>query len=49
MPFDRNGTHEIQKLMADYVVRYTELPTIWEDAGFTRKVYVGRCAGRGEA
>ena len=45
MPFDRNGTHEIQKLMADYVVRYTELPTIWEDAGFTRKVYVGDAPG----
>lgn len=45
MPFDRNGTHAIQKLMADYVVRYTDLPTIWEDAGFTRKVYVGNAPG----
>ncbi|MFT5061908.1 MAG: mannose-6-phosphate isomerase-like protein (cupin superfamily) [Polaromonas sp.] len=41
MPFDRNGSHPIQKLMTDYVVRHCELPTIWEDAGFTRKVYVG--------
>jgi quercetin dioxygenase-like cupin family protein len=30
MPFDRSGQHEIQRLMADYVVRYTELPTIWD-------------------
>ena len=41
MPFDRDGAHPIQKLMGDYVVRHSELPTIWEDAGFTRKVYVG--------
>ncbi|MEZ5751822.1 MAG: hypothetical protein R3D60_07605 [Paracoccaceae bacterium] len=39
--FDRNGTHPLQQLMADFVVRHAELPTIWEDAGFTRKVYVG--------
>ncbi len=41
MKFDRNGDHPIQQLMGDYVVRYSELPTLWEDAGFTRKVYVG--------
>lgn len=41
LPFDRQGSHPIQKLMSDYVVRHAELPTIWEDAGFTRKVYVG--------
>ncbi|MGH6763668.1 MAG: cupin domain-containing protein [Phyllobacterium sp.] len=41
MRFDRNGAHPLQKLMAQYVVRHAELPTIWEDAGFTRKVYVG--------
>ena len=45
MKFDSAGTHPIQKLMADYVVRHTELPTIWEDAGFTRKVYVGDAPG----
>ena len=45
MKFDRNGDHPIQKLMADYVVRHAELPTIWEDAGFTRKVYVGSAPG----
>lgn len=43
--FDRNGTHPLQQLMADYVVRHAELPTIWEDAGFTRKVYVGSAPG----
>ena len=30
MPFDRKGDHPIQQLMADYVVRYSELPTLWE-------------------
>jgi len=45
MPFDRKGDHPIQQLMADYVVRYSELPTLWEDAGFTRKVYVGNAPG----
>lgn len=45
MKFDRNGDHPIQKLMSDYVVRNVELPTIWEDAGFTRKVYVGDAPG----
>ena len=45
LPFDRSGVHPIQKLMADYVVRHSELPTIWEDAGFTRKVYVGDVQG----
>ena len=41
LPFDPDGSHPLQKLMAGYVARHTELPTIWEDAGFTRKVYVG--------
>lgn len=45
MAYDPNGSHEIQKLMSEYVVRYTELPTIWEAAGFTRKVYVGDAPG----
>lgn len=43
--FDRDGDHPMQQLMSDYVVRYSELPTIWEDAGFTRKVYVGSAPG----
>lgn len=41
MRFDRNGAHELQQLMGQYVIRHTEAPTIWEEAGFTRKVYVG--------
>lgn len=41
MKFDREGSHPLQQLMAKYVVRHSELKTIWEDAGFTRKVYVG--------
>ncbi len=45
MAFDPTGAHPIQKLMGDYVVRHAELPTIWEDAGFTRKVYVGDAPG----
>ena len=45
MPFDPDGAHPIQKLMGDYVVRHAELPTIWDEAGFTRKVYVGDAPG----
>lgn len=45
MPFDREGEHPIQNLMAKYVIRHSEIPTIWEDAGFTRKVYVGDAPG----
>lgn len=41
MPFDRNGDHPLQRLMSRYVVRHSELPTVWEKAGFTRKIYVG--------
>jgi len=42
LKFDRNGSHPLQQLMSKYVVRHHEQPTIWEDAGFTRKVYVGK-------
>ncbi|MDK3020187.1 cupin domain-containing protein [Pseudodonghicola flavimaris] len=42
LKFDRNGSHPLQQLMSKYVVRHHELETIWEDAGFTRKVYVGK-------
>lgn len=45
LPFDRNGNHPLQQIMGEYVVRHSELPTIWEDAGFTRKVYVGSGQG----
>lgn len=41
MKFDPAGSHPLQQLMARYVVRHCELETIWEPAGFTRKVYVG--------
>ena len=41
MPFDPNGAHELQQLMGKFVIRHAEAPTIWEEAGFTRKVYVG--------
>ena len=41
MPFDPNGSHPLQKLMAKYVARHNELETTWDDAGFTRKVYCG--------
>ena len=41
MPFDRNGGHPLQQLMAGYVIRHSEAPTIWEEAGFTRKIYTG--------
>lgn len=45
IPFDRQGTHPMQQHMSDYVVRHSELPTIWEDSGFARKVYVGSAPG----
>ena len=41
LPYDPSGDHPLQMLMAQYVVRHNELPTLWEEAGFTRKVYVG--------
>jgi quercetin dioxygenase-like cupin family protein len=41
LPYDPNGSHPLQKLMARYVIRHSEQPTLWDPAGFTRKVYVG--------
>lgn len=41
MRFDPASDHPLQRLMARHVVRHSEAPTIWEGAGFTRKVYVG--------
>lgn len=41
LPFDPKGDHPLQELMAQYVVRHSELETHWEDAGFTRKIYCG--------
>jgi mannose-6-phosphate isomerase-like protein (cupin superfamily) len=45
LTFDPDGSHPLQALMAQYVVRHSALPTIWEDAGFTRKIYVGDAPG----
>ncbi|MCK8786157.1 cupin domain-containing protein [Roseomonas sp. NAR14] len=39
--FDRNSDHPLQQQMSRNVIRFTEQPTIWESAGFARKVYVG--------
>jgi mannose-6-phosphate isomerase-like protein (cupin superfamily) len=39
--FAPDGPHPLQQLMARYVVRHSEQPTLWDPAGFTRKVYVG--------
>lgn len=41
IPFDPLGDHPLQRKMAPYVIRHAEQPTIWDPAGFTRKVYVG--------
>lgn len=41
MKFGPDCDHPINTLMEQYLVRYSELLTIWEEAGFTRKVYVG--------
>ncbi|UFN49694.1 cupin domain-containing protein [Roseomonas sp. OT10] len=35
------GSHPLQQLMAHHVIRFAEQPTIWDAAGFSRKVYVG--------
>ena len=45
LKFDRKSQHPIQKLMSENVIRHAEIPTIWEDAGFTRKIYVGDAPG----
>jgi mannose-6-phosphate isomerase-like protein (cupin superfamily) len=41
IPFDPHGDHPLQRRMANYVIRHAEQPTLWDPAGFTRKVYVG--------
>jgi mannose-6-phosphate isomerase-like protein (cupin superfamily) len=38
---DPRGDHPLQQQIAKYVIRHSEQPTIWDPAGFTRKVYVG--------
>jgi mannose-6-phosphate isomerase-like protein (cupin superfamily) len=41
LAFDPTSDHPLQRQMARNVVRHSELPTVWDPAGFTRKVYVG--------
>jgi len=41
IPYDPSGSHELQQMMARYVIRHSEVPTLWDAAGFSRKVYVG--------
>lgn len=41
LPFDPQGEHPLQKLMAQYVVRFSEQKTSWDKAGIGHKVYVG--------
>jgi mannose-6-phosphate isomerase-like protein (cupin superfamily) len=41
LPHDPDGSHPLQQHMAKYVIRHSEQPTLWDPAGFTRKVYVG--------
>jgi mannose-6-phosphate isomerase-like protein (cupin superfamily) len=41
LPYDPDGTHPVQQMMARYVIRHGEQPTLWDPAGFSRKVYVG--------
>ena len=38
---DPDGEHPLQQMLARNVIRCTEQPTLWDAAGFTRKVYVG--------
>ncbi len=41
IPYDPEGAHPLQSVMSKYVIRHAEAPTIWDAAGFTRKIYVG--------
>ncbi|HRJ69639.1 MAG TPA: cupin domain-containing protein [Beijerinckiaceae bacterium] len=41
MPFDASSAHPLQRAIAGAVIRHADAPTIWERAGFSRKVYVG--------
>jgi mannose-6-phosphate isomerase-like protein (cupin superfamily) len=38
---DPDGAHPLQQQMARYVIRHGDQPTLWDPAGFSRKVYVG--------
>ncbi len=41
IPFDPHGDHPLQRRMANHVIRHADQPTLWDPAGFTRKIYVG--------
>ena len=41
LPFDPEGTHPLQQLMAQHVVRFSEQKTSWDKAGIGHKIYVG--------
>ena len=41
LPFNPASDHPLQQIMSRYVIRHAEQPTIWDPAGFTRKIYVG--------
>jgi len=41
LPHDPAGVHPLQQALARNVIRHSEQPTLWDPAGFTRKVYVG--------
>ena len=38
---DPQGDHTLQRKMAGHVIRHADQPTLWDPAGFSRKVYVG--------
>lgn len=41
IPFDPQGAHPLQRLMAKHVIRHAEAPPVREAGGFQRRVYVG--------
>lgn len=41
LPFDPQGAHPLQQLMAKHVVRFSQQPVRWDEAGIAHKVYVG--------
>ena len=41
IPMDPAGAHPLQPLMARHVIRHAEATKVKEEAGFTRRIYVG--------
>jgi len=41
LAYDPDGSHPLQAQMVRYVIRHGEQKTLWDPAGFSRKVYVG--------